>query len=218
MIPPPASATPIESLLLHSPDVFHRRRTHNYMNEVEAQNQASQDDIVKRAQRRLTEQSTFTTMSPQIYKRRCSLTTDIPTEKLGYGYSGDNSTTDFGSSEKPTDDSANDKEDASESNDASTNDDDDTGNESSVSAMYSNIIAGQQGGSKLGSKEGRLNYGKLNESFAFRPLDEEEIGDEEDDENDDLTETMRRRRNLLRRKTSFNFNEYKTDMLRRSLK
>ncbi|VEU20964.1 DEKNAAC101892 [Brettanomyces naardenensis] len=224
VVPPPACATPVNAYSL--PPIVRRARTHNYLNEVRAQNQASQDNLDKQEQRRLSERTSFKTMSPQIYKRRCSLSSDIPKEKLGYGYSGDNSTTDFSSGNEIAININNRVERHNYNtklNDPFPPSSEDAGDESSVSASYSNLIAGQQGGATHLSSDFkervddlRHRFGELNQNYEFESEGYDEDTDEEE-ENLDPSEEAKRRRARAKRRTSGSFNEYKTNMLRKSL-
>lgn len=186
VIPPPACETPIEGFSMNSG--ICRHHTTNYSNELEAQKLASQDDLTKKSERRQSERSCFNKMSPQIYKRRCSLSTEISPENIGLGYSGENTPSGTPSNTPGIKVSAPTPKEVPSSHYSSvsdsttsfkldTPDDTDTGNESSVSATYSNVIAGQQGGHNLhhhanGLKEQvnqlRKRIDAVNEKFNFK--------------------------------------------------
>ncbi len=234
---PPACETPLNCFdIPHS--VGCHRRTRNYVSEMRAQKLASQDDLSKQEQRKVSQRTSFDLMSPQTYRRKCSLTTDIPQGKPEYGYSGDESAIDASSSENVTGSETTEAKNSEGSLGEgpvleklsaiklSMHDEADAGDESSVSGSYWNSIAGQRGGKRKlhhYQLEARANHLRnkikaLNQEYSFETAGKTNDIESSTDENTvPLSEAKRTESTPGHRRPSFNFNEYRSSMLRKSL-
>ena len=235
---PPACETPLNCFDIPR-SVGSHRKSRNYLNEMQAQKSASQDDLSKQEQRKVSQRDSFDLMSSQIYKRKCSLTTDIPPTKPGYGYSGDESAIEPSSSDNILGPEIRNPEASSDEGPLletlssirlSKHDDTDTGDESSVSGSYWNNIAGQKGGKRKShhyelkerANQLRNRINALNQEYTFKSPKKTENIDSEiegsaDENSAPVIKDKRVESTPSRRRPSFNFNEYRSSMLRKSL-